>query len=274
MHPLGVDVAGEEGPDDLAAEGLDVVDLILVGGRALDVDGGDVLGPHGVGAEADVHAGIAGAKDDNALADGGTAAVVDLLEKIESLDQALVAGEGDDDRVVGAAGDDDGVALGADGGEAGRIDLAVGADLDADGFDPGDLAGQYVFRQTFRRDDLTQLAADFAVGFVDGDGMAGEGELPGGGETARAAADDRDLLAAGRLGRRRSGFEGEAAELLHRHRMVDEAAAAGIHAEVGADLAADRAGEGGVAQNQFQRLLDLPLTQQVDAILGRDVARA
>ena len=67
---------------------------------------------------------------------------------------------------------------------------------------------------------------------------------------------------------------GEAAELLHRHRVVDEAPGAGVHAEVGADLAADAGREGGIVEDQLQRLLNLPLAQQVDAVLGGDRRRA
>jgi hypothetical protein len=55
--------------------------------------------------------------------------------------------------------------------------------------------------------------------------------------------------------------------------VVEVAAAAGIHAEVGTDLAADAGGEGRVVQDQFQRFLHLALTEQIDAVLGRNLAR-
>ncbi len=83
-HRIGFDAAGhpwyapllhrlcsvKTGQMDLAAECFDVVDLVLVGGRTLDVDGGHLLRPHGIGAEAHVHAGVAGADYHDPLADG------------------------------------------------------------------------------------------------------------------------------------------------------------------------------------------------------------
>ena len=117
---------------------------------------------------------------------------------------------------------------------------------------------------------LDQFPAHFLVRLVNGDLMAEQAQLPGGREPAGPAADDRHPLAGARLRRRGGCVEGEAAEFLHRHRVVEELTGAGVHAEIGADFAADRAGEGGVVQDQFEGFLDLPLAQQLDALLGRD----
>ncbi len=112
-----------------------MIDLMLEGGRALDIDGDDLLGPHGVGAEADVHAGVTGADDHHPLANLGIGAAVDLLEEVEPLDQALMARERDNHRVVGAAGDHYRIVILADTFELLFVNLAVDLDVDAEVLD-------------------------------------------------------------------------------------------------------------------------------------------
>ncbi len=111
---------------NLAAEGVEVVDLFLVGGWSLHVDSGNLLGAHGIGADGHVHAGVTGTDDHYPATDLGVFASVDFFEEIQTLDQSFMAGEGDDHRVVGTTGDYHCIGLGANAFKVALLDFLTG----------------------------------------------------------------------------------------------------------------------------------------------------
>ena len=111
MKTVRIDALGEGRPLDLTAEGREVIDLLLVGGRTLYVDGGHFLRSHGIGTERHVHTGVTGTDYHDSPADPGVFAVVDALQEVQALDQPFVAGERNHHRIMGTAGDDQCVIL-------------------------------------------------------------------------------------------------------------------------------------------------------------------
>ena len=261
-------------PLDIATQRGEVVDLLLVGGRTLHVDGGDLFRAHGIGAERHVHAGVAGADDDHLPADLGIFAVIDRLQEVKPLDQPLMAGERDHHRVVGAAGDNQRVVFVLHGGEGVLVDLLGDTDIHSHLLDavrprcPESRAADVPWGWPGAACRRLPCPPSNRVTPWPSRLSCQAAERPPGPPPMTATF----LPVSGFFSRRRR-FLGELAQFLHGHRMVDELAAAGILAQVGADLAADAGRERGIGQYQLQRFLDLALAQQVDAVLGRDAGR-
>ncbi len=100
-------------------------------------------------------------------------------------------------------------------------------------------------------------------------------ELPGGRKPRRAAADDGDLHARGRRRLRDGRLKaGPAEERRIDRREVGLLAGAVLHAEVGAQVAADRRRKGGVLEGEVHGFLHLSLADQLPPLLDGDPRRA
>ena len=104
--------------------------------------------------------------------------------------------------------------------------------------------------------------------------MSLQPELPRCRQTAGPAADNSDLTACLLLALRRRHFQGQAAHLHNVQGRVDPVAGAVLHAEVRADLAADRARERAVLQHQGDGLVHPALPDHGGPLVRRDARRA
>ena len=233
---------------------------LVVGGRdalvVLDAVDGDLLGAEAECGAPGVEGHVAAADDDDVLAH------VDLLAERGGLEHA----HGVEDALGVGAGDGQGAAaLEADGEVHGLVAAAVllheavdgevlagglvALQVDAERGDAVDVLLQGGLGQAVLGDAEAQHAAGLGLALEDGDGVAEQGEVAGGGETAGARADDGDLLLERdlRLLGQRHVVEGvvadEPLEAGDGQRLVDLTARAVGLALVRADAAAD-GGEG------------------------------
>ena len=165
---------------------VDERDVGLAAGGHLQADG----------AAGRVERDVAAADHDDPLADRRGALEVDLAQQLDGALNALELGAGDLDR--GALLQTGGQ---VDGGEAVaeqavdrevRAGALAQAKLHAQGEDLVDLALHRRTRQTVVGDAGAQHAAGHRLGFEDGRGVAQVGEVAGGGQAGRPAADDGD----------------------------------------------------------------------------------
>src|SRR5690606_35125485 len=193
------------------------VPLLAGAGHDLQLgDGGGALtvgGPHAVGA------GVTAADHDDVLALGGDRRgdVVALLhlvgqrQVLHGLVDALELAAGHRKVARGGRADrqDDGVvALAQRGGRHVAADLDAGAELGALRAHLLDAAVDVPLLHLELGDAVPQQAADAVGPLVDGDGVAGPGQLLGGGQAGRAGADDGDGLAGQPLGDLRGDVTG------------------------------------------------------------------
>ena len=128
QHALVRDLLGEAGPLEARTHGLGLLAFLAEGGGLLDVDEGDVLGPHAGGHGGHVATHVARADDDQLLADLGLARL-GVLEERQGRVDALVAGHGDHARFLRARGDDHVVVLFPEGLEVLVLQLLLQVDV-------------------------------------------------------------------------------------------------------------------------------------------------
>ena len=105
--------------------------------------------------------------------------------------------------------------------------------------------------------------------------MALHPELPGDRQSRRPAADDGNFPTGGRRRRRDDRLEAGPAEKRHIDRWkIGLLTGATLHAEIGAEVAADGGREGGVRKRQIHGLLHLSITDQLPPPLNGDSRRA
>ncbi|OPZ59941.1 MAG: hypothetical protein BWY87_00740 [Deltaproteobacteria bacterium ADurb.Bin510] len=134
--------------------------------------------------------------------------------------------------------------------------------------------GDGLLREAAVRNDLGQFAAQETALGIDHRLVTLEPQLPGHAHAGRTAADDGDALAAGGSGLGRSRRKAGLAQ----HGNINGLQALVLtgavgHAQVGAEIAADRRGQRGVAQDQVDGLLAEALAHQLPALLHRDAGR-
>ena len=146
----------------------------------------------------DVDRGIAAADDDDAVADVLQAAFVEGAQERDGGHAVgrFGAGNGQRPAGLGAHRHEDGVVVLV---EFVKADVAADAALET-GFnthfdDAVDFRVQHFARGTEARDAVAHHAAELFVLVEDGDAMAAQTQLVGGGQTGRARADDGNLLA-------------------------------------------------------------------------------
>ena len=141
----------------------------------------------------------------------------------------------------------------------------------------GDLGVEQGFGKAVVRNAVAEHAAQLGALLVHGYGMAHAGKVVRRGKAARAAADNRNLLA-GRLadfGGTVGGFviAGVALQAADVHRRIDEAATAGVLAGVLAYVCAG-AGEGVVFADELNGIVETPGLDQCDVSGDVDVCGA
>ena len=122
--------------------------------------------------------------------------------------------------------------------------------MDAQAANDLDLAVEHGLGQAIFRQRVAQHAAGLGVGLEDGDLVAQQRQVEGGGQPGRAGADHRDLLAGGgqplgddvarhrvELVRQQDGIGDDPVNLTHVDRLVDRLAAAPVVARMLADAA-------------------------------------
>ena len=196
-------------------------------------------------------------------------------QKIEGGDGPFVARDGDLPRLPRPRGDDDDVVLFVQLPELllgeGVLQVLVGDHL----FHPFELVIHHLVGDPAGGDRLGDLSPEPLARIVDDRFMALHPELPGDREPRRAAADDGDLHAGGRRRRRDGRLQaGPAEERRIDRRKIGLLAGAVLHAEVGAQVAADRCRKGGVLEGKVHGFLHLPLADQLPPLLDGDPRRA
>ena len=128
--------------------------------------------------------------------------------------------------------------------------------------------------ETAPGDNLFQLATHALSLVIDRDAVAQEGQLPGGREPRHAAAYHSNLLARSLSSLRCRQESTLIAKVTNLDWLIDSAAGTAFHAGVGADRAADRTREGRVFEFQLESLIQLALTDEIVALLGRNARGA
>ena len=233
----------------LGALGLGALHLLRQGGHVLlpaAVNTGDPVGSQADGTAGHVHGHVAAADDHHPLAGKVRhVAVTDAPQQLHRGHHAMAVLALDAGLLVG---------VGADGQVQAivfllhlvqrhiRAHVDLRADFNAQGQNGGDLPVQELPGEAVVWDAVAQHAAQGLSLFIDGDAVAHEGQVIGGGEAAGAAADDGHLLPRGRG----AGGLGHLARLVHGvalqgpdidrviHHAPAAAGLAGVLADVGA----------------------------------------
>ena len=262
--PVGLDAHRGHQGQQLHPLGHGALHLLGHGGHihlAAAVDAGDLLRPQAHGAAGHVHGHVAAADDHHPLAGEVRQLVVpDLPEHLHGGDDPPALLPGDAGLLVrlGADGDVDAVVLAAQllkGDVLPHVHLGV--DGNAQGENGVDLPVQLLPGEAVAGDAVAEHAAQLAALLVDGDLVAHEGQVVGGGEAAGPAADDGHPLACGLraqgLGHVSGGVHGVALQPPDVHGVVDHVPAAPGLAGVLADIGAGH-GEGVVLADEPHRV--------------------
>ena len=101
-----------------------------------------------------------------------------------------------------------------------------------------------------------------------------QGKLPGSIHAGRATADNGNLFAGAGCTFRCRRILDRPAHHGHIYTLVNRLAGTALHAEVGADVPADRTWQGCMVQNQFICLIQFAVPDQAEPVNGRNMDRA
>ncbi len=187
----------------------------------------------------------------------------------------LDSGDREHSRFLGPRGDDDVVVLVAELCEGLAAEVLLEMDRRDQSLDPVDLMTDDLVGDAQAGDGARDLSPQLFAPVEDDGLMPLQVKLPGDREARRSRADDSDLVARGlsRLGRFR--LEARLAQDGDVHGFeAHDLARAVLHADIRAEVSADRDGERRVGQCDVDGLVDKPLADHLPALLHGDARGA